>query len=877
MPHSKFQIGGALSLLAMHCAVGGLTGLLPGNATLAPSGTAISVITLGDGRSAWRFPAAGTSQLTSGAQNIPNFYGGAAMCRFIWKGYNSGQSDGRILQIGNLFYLSVTSSKIAITSINGQTINAFNLGSTLTTDTEYCVIWNVDYSTSVATAYINGTSVGTVALSGWTANATMSTAVTVGDSLGRTAADVVEFGWYNGSQTASALTGSQIAAISGGSYFLDITRPTHPATAPMTYTSSILGGRAADVHSVSLRRTSDPINDAGTIVATGSRTGPGTIALADPAADTGGRRFYRLEVSSTGGVSMTSTNYGSGAPGGFVLGAVPVPSAPTSAAFSAVASCPKIGIITDSRGVPQSNNNIPYRIMRGGTTDNCVGIVAPGASWGEYNGTSYNGTLYTAAGGTTTLTAANLMTSYLAAAATEGVTVTGVMLDVNSWGAPATDTTWRTNLAGVIASLRNANHKVVLLRDIGNEFSAQSQSNFIAHEAYIATLADGVNVVYSDDLFQRWYAAYLDMVSLDGTHLYGTGALNSGGTAISGQTAAQITANYMFAAIQSAILPGVTLAINNTAGTLQPGETLTRTLTVRPVNSFTGTCTLTATGLPTGVTATFSPTSPLTISSSSAVTVTMTLTASLDAPLMGSAQNVTITASAATSAPTVTLSVQVVDTTAPTITDVVVDTNGTSVTVTTDSYVTGTTGLSFFENGSFRTVGSFTNLDGFHLTGSLASAVAAGSTVTWQYNPSTGNLTDLGGNEVPTSSGTATNNTGGGGSETTTPVIVAFGVRTTIAGESEDYIPVIAGDVKPVGVFFRDATGNHLPLPSVPTAALLDSTGATVGSVVVTDSKTSVGYLLLTLTVPSSGNRPATLRISFPSAWKHDIAVRAWS
>jgi hypothetical protein len=88
---------------------------------------------------------------------------------------------------------------------------------------------------------------------------------------------------------------------------------------------------------------------------------------------------------------------------------------------------------------------------------------------------------------------------------------------------------------------------------------------------------------------------------------------------------------------------------------------------------------------------------------------------------------------------------------------------------------------------------------------------------------------------------------------------------------------VIAGDVKPVGVFFLDATGNHLPLPSVPTAALLDSTGATVGSVAVTDSKTSVGYLLLTLTVPSSGNRPATLRISFPSAWKHDIAVRAWS
>lgn len=800
MPHSKFQIGGVLSLATIFCAAQGLTGALPGNATLAPSGTAIPTTTLADGRTAWRFAAAATSQLASGSLTTANVNGVASMCRFVYRGYNSGQSDGRVVSFGNLFILSVTGGKVAVAAINGQTINWIGSGPSLVIGTEYCVIALIDPSTSTATLYLDGVSIATAALTSWTANATVGTTVTVGDATGRVAADVIEFGMYLSSASVSPLSTAQVASVSGGGYFLDILRPTHPPTSPMTYTTSILGGRLTDVHAFGLRRTSNPISDAGSIVASGSRTGPGTVVLADSATDTGGRRFYRVEVSSTGSVSMTSTNYGSGAPGGYVLGCAPVPTPPTAAAFSPVPSCPAMGGVADSRGLPQSNNNGPYRILRGDTS-NFVGIVAPGAGWKHYNGTPYSGTLYKADGTTQTLTNTDLMTAYLAEAAAAGITVTNFgPLGVNDWAIPGTDTTLRGDISGAITRARNAGHKVIITQEIGNEFSPQSQANLISQSAYIATLADGVNIIQSDDAYQRFNAAYLDMVSLDGTHSYGTGALNPSGNPINGMTAAQITANYNFLAIQTAILPGVLLSINNAVGTVEPGKTLTRTLTIRPVNGFTGPCTLSVSGLPTGVTSTFSPTSPLTISSSAAVTVTMTLSAAADAPLMSNPTTVTITASAATSAPTVALSLQVIDVTNPIITDVVIDTNGTSVTITLDSVVTGNTGISIFENGSFRLLGTLTNLNGFNLTGSLSTAIASGSSVvTWSYNSAIGNLVDAGGNEVPTSSGTADNNTGGGGGSIGLGVVVLSGPSTIT--------PIDAGVDGTIGLFVGDRYG----------------------------------------------------------------------
>lgn len=106
-----------------------------------------------------------------------------------------------------------------------------------------------------------------------------------------------------------------------------------------------------------------------------------------------------------------------------------------------------------------------------------------------------------------------------------------------------------------------------------------------------------------------------------------------------------------------------------------------------------------------------------------------------------------------------------------------------------------------------------------------------------------------------------------------------FGVRVHLSGqESSAYLRLIKGDDKSVAVFFEDESSRAVPIPSGATAALLDVAGSAVGTATITDSKTSVGYLLVRLQVPSSGNLPATLRITFGGgaggAYKHDIPVR---
>lgn len=122
--------------------------------------------------------------------------------------------------------------------------------------------------------------------------------------------------------------------------------------------------------------------------------------------------------------------------------------------------------------------------------------------------------------------------------------------------------------------------------------------------------------------------------------------------------------------------------------------------------------------------------------------------------------------------------------------------------------------------------------------------------------------------------------TGGGGDISVTAFAV-LGLRVRLSGPNEDYIPVIAGDDKSVGIFFEDASGNPAPLPSGATAEMLDAAGEAVGTATVSDSKITIGYLLIRLQVPSSGNPPAKLRITFAggsgAAYKWDVQIRAWS
>lgn len=106
---------------------------------------------------------------------------------------------------------------------------------------------------------------------------------------------------------------------------------------------------------------------------------------------------------------------------------------------------------------------------------------------------------------------------------------------------------------------------------------------------------------------------------------------------------------------------------------------------------------------------------------------------------------------------------------------------------------------------------------------------------------------------------------------------------TTSLGRVEDrlYIPLIKSDDKSVTVLFLDEDGEEQDIPATATAALLDSTGASVGTATVTSIDVLDASVLLRLQAPSSGNLPAALRITFTGgsgeAYRHDIPVRSWA
>ena len=81
-----------------------------------------------------------------------------------------------------------------------------------------------------------------------------------------------------------------------------------------------------------------------------------------------------------------------------------------------------------------------------------------------------------------------------------------------------------------------------------------------------------------------------------------------------------------FPVVPSSTSPGFSVAASG--ATVMQGTTATSSITVTPFNGFTGTVALTATGLPTGVTATFNPTS-VTGSSGSTLTFTASATATV--------------------------------------------------------------------------------------------------------------------------------------------------------------------------------------------------------------------------------------------------------
>src|SRR5436305_541069 len=109
-------------------------------------------------------------------------------------------------------------------------------------------------------------------------------------------------------------------------------------------------------------------------------------------------------------------------------------------------------------------------------------------------------------------------------------------------------------------------------------------------------------------------------------------------------------ANFKFPGCGGAATPDFSLSASPNSLSVVQGNSGTSTITVNPLNGFTGSVSLSASGLPAGVTATFNP-------SSTTGTSTLTLTASGTAAL--GAVTVTITGTSGTLTHTTSLTLTV--------------------------------------------------------------------------------------------------------------------------------------------------------------------------------------------------------------------------
>jgi len=346
---SRYQTGGVgTNLSKVYSNANGLNECL-GDANALTNNGSVTTVTWDDGlRTAWRFTGGSTQNLTASTITVSNFYCATAMVRFILRGWHDANTSCKLMQFGSLAIFNLTKQSGTLTRLGGQVLNGQNLSvqqaggaGTLLNDVEYCAIFHQDYSTSTATLYIDGVSVQTGSITGsWTAGGSISATPQLGENPAqaqRCTVEILEASFALGTAAAPAMTPTQIAAVSGADCFMDMTRPTHPASSPLTFTTRIMGGYPAQVHDVSLMRSNQPDSDTPASAGTSQRTGPGSVSVADSSPGTG-RKFYHLAVSSSGSVSTVSTHYGGAnpQPGGKVRGVDPTPAHPTTASICAI-------------------------------------------------------------------------------------------------------------------------------------------------------------------------------------------------------------------------------------------------------------------------------------------------------------------------------------------------------------------------------------------------------------------------------------------------------------------------------------------------------------------------------------------------------------
>lgn len=772
----------------------GLNEALADNNTLTNNG-AVQTVTLGDGRRAWQFNGDQTQNLLLGgaAVNLTGFYSVCVMFRFIWEGFAAGQSDCRIGSFGNICYLNVVNgggglARLRATIINGYTATIDEVApGTITVGMEVCGKLVADYSTNNLYLYLNGLLVRTVAMTGsWATNSTISISPTFGNSgaTNKGTFKLIEACYIpittgnttTGFATTAPITAGQIAHIAAGTHFLDLGLPTHTATSP-NVSCRIIGGKHGQEYVATHWRANGPNSDTPVAVGTGTRTGPGVITTTNSTEPTK-RTFFRISV--TGEDTVLTTHYGGGNPqkGGFRREGPSNQATPTVSAFNLLTGLGRGIVAGDSRTPGQGDFDVGYLVMRGGGPSiDAVGVpgaaaddflASSSAKAGTHNGVAFN---------------ENVNAKLKAIIAANNIQwIAFAPFDVNS-GNQVTDPVWVNAWTELIADFRALGLRVLILPESGHENNNTTMQYAVDREAWFRSQQTS-EVIYMGTGWQQWFASHHNYCTTDGTHLWLAGSpyppLNPTGvtTNIGGQSAARTLANFIMLGVQEAYTPAVVLSTTAGTETIQPGQTIDISLSVRPTNGYLGSVGLAVTGLPTGVTAQFIPASPLTIASGATVGVTLRLTAALNAPLIGSPVSINVTATAGAISSAVNFTLQVIDTIPPQVTSVSV--SGTAVTIQMNSLCTGSMGFSIFQGGGLMPfAGALSTLDGQAFTGTLVSAFNPGTVATWSYSQVTGDIEDAGGNELETASNQpATNNTpssGGGGDG-----------NMTVAGETRE-------------------------------------------------------------------------------------------
>ena len=290
---------------------------------------------------------------------------------------------------------------------------------------------------------------------------------------------------------------------------------------------------------------------------------------------------------------------------------------------------------------------------------------------------------------------------------------------------------------------------------------------------------------------------------------------------------------------------GFSLSASPNTLTVVQGNQVSSTITITPANGFSGKVSLTASGLPTGVTAAFSP-NPATSTSS------LTLTASATAATGTSTVTITGTSGSLTDTTTITLTV----TPPPTFT---LSASPNAVTLIQGSQATSTIAI----NGA----------NGFNGSVSLtASGLPSGVTAAFSPNPatSTSTLTLTATAKAATGNATITI-TGTSGSLTATTTIsltVAPPPSFTIAANPAT-LSVVQGNqvtstitITPVNGFNSSVTLAASGLPSGVTAAFTPNPATSTSTLTLTASTTAAtGTATVTIT-GTSGSLTATTTIS---------------